>query len=60
MASLKFSWLTLKPREWAIRLTAVFSWPDASRDKCLEPQCGIERRHHAIHKDGHRFIEKAS
>ncbi len=52
---LNFKWLTLRPKEWAIRFTAAFSWPDAGREKCLAPGCGIERRKHGSE---HRFVEK--
>jgi len=32
--------------DWKFSWSWVFSAPDASRDKCLHPLCGVERRFH--------------
>ena len=59
MAVFKFTWLKTKRKDWAVQLTAIFTWPSAGGDRCLNKECGVERRHHSLGKDGHRFVEKA-
>lgn len=51
-----FRWLALRPKEWAVRFSVAFSGPDASRDRCLYPGCGVMRQ---VHGKAHRFVEKA-
>lgn len=34
-----------------------FSWPDASRDRCQEPGCGVQRM---MHGRAHKFKEHPS
>lgn len=48
-------WLTVKPKEWAISVSMAFGWPDASRDRCQIPDCGVQRK---LHGRAHRFVEK--
>lgn len=45
-----FNWL--RTRRPSISKTFLFSWPDASRDRCLV--CAVERRYH---QDDHSFVE---
>lgn len=51
-----FTWLKLRPREWALSVRRAFNWPDASMDLCQAPDCGVQRK---IHGRAHRFVEKA-
>ncbi len=52
---MNLSWLFEKHLVW--RKAWLFSWPDASCDRCQELGCGVERK---MHGRGHKFLEHAS
>ncbi len=51
----KFTWLKLPPRKWALSVSWPFGGPDAGRDRCLFPGCGVQRK---LHGKAHKFVEK--
>ena len=51
-----FRWMRLPSRDLKVTiLRQAFSAPDASKDVCKAPNCGITREHHA--KLDHPFRE---
>lgn len=49
-----FSWLKIRPKEWAISFSMVFGGFDAGRDRCQAPDCGVQRK---LHGRAHKFVE---
>jgi len=50
---MNFKWLKIWARKLLFSISMRISWPDASRDRCLE--CQIERAFHG--GANHKFME---